>query len=103
MPHDSPVSRQSQTPNLPIPLSHPANDPLDIGTSASTFGGRVKIVPAPRETILPDDSIEVATYYQPSKATAVAPPFNQLPQAIQELHLWAQSQRSWPPPKRHRG
>jgi pimeloyl-ACP methyl ester carboxylesterase/ketosteroid isomerase-like protein len=57
-------------------------------------GAKGKIPPGPRETIVADDKVEVATYYRPSKATSAGPPFDQLPLEIQKLHLWAQSQRS---------
>ncbi len=57
-------------------------------------GAKGKIVPSPREEMTTDDKVEVATYYRPNAATAVAPPFDRLPQDIQLLHLWAQSQRS---------
>lgn len=57
-------------------------------------GANGKTVPDARESIVPDDKVEVATYYRPSKATTVDPPFDQLPPDIQKLHFWAQSQRS---------
>jgi pimeloyl-ACP methyl ester carboxylesterase len=57
-------------------------------------GAKGRLIPSPRETIAADDKLEVATFYRPSKATAVEEPFNQLPVELQRLHLWAQSQRS---------
>jgi pimeloyl-ACP methyl ester carboxylesterase len=57
-------------------------------------GAKGRIVPSAREAMMPEDKIEVATYFRPSAATAVDPPFDRLPPDLQKLHLWAQSQRS---------
>lgn len=57
-------------------------------------GAKGKNIPSPREILVPDDKLEVTTYYRPSRAIAVEAPFDQLPAELQRLHLWAQSQRS---------
>jgi pimeloyl-ACP methyl ester carboxylesterase len=58
-------------------------------------GAKGRTIPTPRENMVADDHIEIATFYRPGRVRTIEPPFDRLPPDIQTLHLWAQALRSF--------
>jgi pimeloyl-ACP methyl ester carboxylesterase len=57
-------------------------------------GAQGKVIPSPHEQLLDADTPDVPQYYQEGGVRTLDAPFDRLPRAEQQLHLWAQSQRS---------
>jgi pimeloyl-ACP methyl ester carboxylesterase len=56
-------------------------------------GAKGNAIPAPHMEILPSDKLPDSPYFSATRVSKIAAPFDRLPQELQTLHVWAQSQR----------